>query len=157
VSTLLSYSKLLLRRCAAHPPTSLALRKARVHSAVEQLNEIVSPKQVPDHDKKSVDFSKKELGKLVQKPISQFPAKRTGTFPGCSSSEKSIFACFIAHALLEKGFDCVVLATDNYYKMRVHIPIGHEGLKHFECIEAFDVPLLANRVRHQLVCTAILS
>jgi putative protein kinase ArgK-like GTPase of G3E family len=75
--------------------------------------------QVPNVNEKSMDCSKKELGKLMKEPIAQFPAKGVATVAGCPSSGKLTFSRLVPHALREKGFDCVVLAMDPYYKIRV--------------------------------------
>jgi hypothetical protein len=53
-------------------------------SSIEQFNETVAREQMPNINEKSADFSKKELGKLVKKLISQVPKKRVVTMAGWS-------------------------------------------------------------------------
>jgi uridine kinase len=103
---------------------------------------------VSDVDENSVDFSKKELGKVAKNLISHFSARRAVAIVGCSSSWKLTFSRPIAHARRKKRFDCVVLAMDNHYKMPGDISVGHNELKGIECSEALENDLrLIKRIK----------
>ena len=116
-------------------------------NSVSQLNEIIENDQVPEVNEKCADFNKKELEYVAKKVISQFPEKRLITIAGPSSSGKSTFSKLIFDSLTKQGYDCLVVSMDDYYKMRVNIPVGPDGLKDFECLEAFDDDLLAERIK----------
>lgn len=115
--------------------------------SIPQLNNIVDNSLVSEINTKCDTFSKNELEGIAMDLISHFPAKRLITIAGPSSSGKSTFSRLIRQQIEESGFDCLVVAMDNYYKMRTIIPTTPDGLKDFECIEAFDVDLLASRLQ----------
>ena len=116
-------------------------------NSVSQLNEIIANDKVPEVNEKCVDFNKRELESVANQVIAHFPEKRLITIAGPSSSGKSTFSKLIFDSLTKRGYHCLVVSMDDYYKMRVNIPLGPDGLKDFECLEAFDDDLLAERIK----------
>lgn len=116
-------------------------------NSVAELNEIIANDQVPEVNEHCIDFNKRELESVANQLISMFPEKRLISIAGPSSSGKSTFSKLIFDILKSRGYDCLVVSMDNFYKMRVNIPVGPDGLKDFECLEAFDDDLLAERIR----------
>ena len=61
---------------------------------------------------------------------------------GPSSSGKTTTTKRIALQLRSRGYDALVLSTDNYFKERVDSPRDAEGHYDFECLECIDLKLL---------------
>jgi uridine kinase len=120
-------------------------------SSVSALNSLLEddglPVVVADE---CIEQSQKELNKVTDQIVAQFPARRIVAVGGASSSGKTTFSRLICQALRSRGYDVLVATMDNFYRMRDAIPFGPDGLKDFECMEAFDVDLLADRI-HRLI------
>ena len=69
---------------------------------------------------------------------------------GPSSSGKTTTTKRIALQLRSRGYDALVLSTDNYFKERVDSPRDAEGNYDFECLECLDLKLLNKQLRDLL-------
>lgn len=69
---------------------------------------------------------------------------------GPSSSGKTTTTKRIALQLRSRGYDALVLSTDNYFKERVDSPRDAEGHYDFECLECIDLKLLNKQLKDLL-------
>jgi uridine kinase len=125
-------------------------------NSISGLNSVLEDESIPDTvAEQCLEKAQQELKRVRDQIIARFPAQRLVTVGGASSSGKTTFSRLISQSLRSRGYDVLALTMDNFYKMRDLIPLGPDGLKDFECIEAFDVGLFADRIRRLLEGEAV--
>lgn len=91
-----------------------------------------------------------QLDKIEAYILSQFPNKRVVGIAGPSSSGKTTLSIPLKDRLNKKGYDCIIIAIDDYYHHRpemYHLP---DGTIDFEDIRSIQAPLLAERIKKLL-------
>jgi uridine kinase len=125
-------------------------------NSISELNSMLEDETIPDRvSEECLENAQKELNKVADQLVALFPAKRLVMVGGASSSGKTTFSRLITQALKTRGFDVLIMPMDNFYRTRSDIPLGPDGLFDYECIEAFDVELLADRLRRLLAGEAV--
>lgn len=72
-------------------------------------------------------LSAEQLDKIEAYILSQFPNKRVIGIAGPSSSGKTTLSIPLKERLIKKGYDCIIIAIDDYYHHRpemYHLPDG---------------------------------
>lgn len=77
-----------------------------------------------------------ELGQLIEDSIHNI---KLICIAGPSSSGKTTFANRLRIELLSRGIRPIRISIDDYYKTKEEIPVGEDGERDFEAIEALDI------------------
>lgn len=88
-----------------------------------------------------------QLDAIEEYILSQFPAKRVIGIAGPSSSGKTTLSLPIKERLGKKGYQCVIIAIDDYYHHRPEMYHKEDGVIDFEDIRSIQAPLLAERIK----------
>ncbi|SDG87546.1 uridine kinase family protein [Desulfosporosinus hippei] len=115
-------------------------------SYVHDVNAIISSKSSQDLIYLAEALHEKTISSIADRIFSQRSKVRVILISGPTSSGKTTFAQRLSTQLRVNGLRPVALSLDNYFLPRDKTPVDSNGQYDFECLEALDLPLLADQL-----------
>lgn len=115
-------------------------------SYVEDVNKIISAKSSQDLIYLAEALQEKKISSIADRIYAQCSKVRVILISGPTSSGKTTFAQRLSTQLRVSGLRPVALSLDNYFLPREKTPLDSNGQYDFECLEALDLPLLAEQL-----------
>jgi uridine kinase len=88
----------------------------------------------------------KKIARIADEILARLPEVRLILIAGPSSSGKTTFVKRLATQLQVNGIEPVALSLDNYYVDREATPLGEDGQRDYEALDAIDLELLQDHV-----------
>lgn len=111
---------------------------------VADLNDIITKGDMRTFIRVSEAIQDRQIASIADRIVAH--GARLVFIAGPSSSGKTTFANRLSVQLRACARRPVAISLDNYYIARKQIPIGSDGKKDFECLEAIDVPYFNEQV-----------
>jgi len=115
-------------------------------STVQDVNAIITAKSSHDLICLAEALHEKKISLIADQIFDKRRNVRVILISGPTSSGKTTFAQRLSTQLRVNGLRPVALSLDNYFLAREDTPCDSCGEYDFECIEALDLPLLANHL-----------
>jgi uridine kinase len=100
-------------------------------------------------------FHEKQIGHIADTIAAARERLRIVAIAGPSSSGKTTFIKRLSVQLRINGLTPINLSLDDYYVDRDKTPLGEDGKRDFEALEALDLPLLQDHLRRLLAAETV--